>query len=95
MAATHGMGDVMEARFPGRALALERSGMSFQRLHPGARQPFGHVHHEQEELYVVVEGGGRVKLDDDIVPLRTLDALRVPPRVTRCFEAGPEGGLSR
>ena len=36
-------------------------------------------------------GGGRAKLDEEIVELRPLDALRVAPEVTRAFEAGPEG----
>jgi hypothetical protein len=32
-----------------------------------------------------------VKLDDEIVDLGRLDALRVAPQVMRQFEAGPEG----
>lgn len=89
-AAGHGLAGI-EARFASAALGLERSGVSLQRLGPGVRQPFGHRHREQEEVYVVVEGGGRVRLEDRTVPLRTWDALRVAPAVTRCFEAGPEG----
>jgi mannose-6-phosphate isomerase-like protein (cupin superfamily) len=81
----------MEARFPTRELALEHSGASFQRLAPGYRQPFAHRHREQEEVYVVVEGGGRMKIDDEIVDLRKHDFVRVPPEATRCLEGGPEG----
>ena len=57
----------------------------------GKRQPFGHKHEEAEEVYVVIAGSGRVKLDDEIVEIETLDAIRVSPGVTRAFEGGSEG----
>jgi mannose-6-phosphate isomerase-like protein (cupin superfamily) len=81
----------MSARFASGELGLQKSGVSLQALAPNKRGPFGHRHSEQEELYVVVAGGGRVKLDDEVVDLRQWDALRVPPEVTRQFEAGPDG----
>jgi mannose-6-phosphate isomerase-like protein (cupin superfamily) len=65
--------------------------MSYQRFAPNFRGPFGHRHERQEELYVVVRGGGRLKLDDEVVELTTWDAIRVPPEVTRCFEGGADG----
>jgi mannose-6-phosphate isomerase-like protein (cupin superfamily) len=89
-AAAHDLAGI-EARFASVPLGLEHGGVSLQRLDAGVRQPFGHRHREQEELYVVVEGGGRVRLDAEVVALRTWDALRVPGPVTRCFEAGPDG----
>jgi len=81
----------IEARFAGRPLGLEHSGVSHQRYAPNFRQPFGHRHKRQEELYVVVGGGGRLKLDDEIVDVQQWDAVRIPPEITRCVEAGPEG----
>src|SRR5947207_12874767 len=81
----------MEARFARKPLEAERSGISYQRLAPGFRGPFGHRHAEQEETYVVVSGGGRVKLEDGVHELRQWDALRVAPRTGRGFEAGPNG----
>ncbi len=81
----------MEARFASGDLGLQESGMSLQRLAPDYAAPFGHRHHVQEELYVVLEGSGRVKLDDEIVELRALDAIRVAPEVSRAFAAGPDG----
>ena len=48
-------------------------------LRPGKRQPFAHRHEEAEEIYVVLSGSGRVKLDDEIVDLGTMDAIRVAP----------------
>jgi hypothetical protein len=40
---------------------------------------------------VALSGSGRVRLDDDIVEVEALDAIRVAPAVTRAFEAGPDG----
>jgi mannose-6-phosphate isomerase-like protein (cupin superfamily) len=52
---------------------------------------FGHRHENAEEVYVILAGSGRVKLDDEIVDVETMDAIRVSPEVTRAFEAGPAG----
>jgi mannose-6-phosphate isomerase-like protein (cupin superfamily) len=81
----------LEARFAAGDLALEKSAVSYQRLAPGFRLPFGHSHDRQEELYVVLSGTGRLKLDDEIVEVGPLDAVRIAPEVTRGFEAGPDG----
>ena len=81
----------IEWRFARAALGSPELGVSRFTYEPGARMPWGHRHREQEELYVVVAGSGRAKLDDEIVELATRDALRVSPGVTRQFEAGPEG----
>ncbi len=50
-----------------------------------------HRHTGAEEIYVVLGGSGWVKLDDELIELRELDAVRVAPRVARAFEAGPAG----
>jgi uncharacterized cupin superfamily protein len=81
----------LESRFARRALGLEKSGLSYYRVAPGYRLPFGHNHGEQEEVYLIVSGSARMKLDDKIVELQQWDALRVPGEVTRGFEAGPDG----
>jgi mannose-6-phosphate isomerase-like protein (cupin superfamily) len=87
-----GLGENGEARFAKDDLAAEQTGVSHHRVNPGKRQPFGHRHEQAEEVYVVLAGSGRVKLDDEIVEIERLDAIRVSPRVTRAFEAG-SGGL--
>lgn len=79
-----------QARFPTAELGLERTGVALHRLPPGVRIPFGHRHVEAEELYVVLAGHGRVRLDDEVVELRPYDALRVGPGVVRGFEGGDE-----
>jgi mannose-6-phosphate isomerase-like protein (cupin superfamily) len=86
-----GFEEVQEARFATKDLDAEETGVSHLRVKPGKRQGFAHKHDEAEEVYVVVEGSGRVKLDDDIVELTELDAIRVSPGVTRQFEGGPDG----
>lgn len=86
-----GFGDDMEARFAKDDVDAEETGFSFHRLKPGKRQPFGHNHEEAEEVYVIVRGSGLLKLDDEIIEVERLDAIRVSPTVTRAFEAGEEG----
>ncbi len=86
-----GMAPDMQARFAASDLGLERSAISLQRLAPNVTQPFGHHHKGQEELYVVVDGNGTVKLDDEIFDVGAWDAVRVAPEVTRAFAAGPDG----
>jgi len=73
------------------ALGLAESGLSHQRIPPGHRFPYGHTHKTQEEVYVVVRGSGRMKLDDEVVELQEWDVVRVPPGTWRGYEAGPEG----
>src|SRR5688572_19383100 len=81
----------LEFRLATEALELERSGLGYQRVPPGYRFPYGHTHRKQEEVYVVLRGSGRMKLDDEIVELKEWDAVRVPPGTWRGYEAGPEG----
>jgi mannose-6-phosphate isomerase-like protein (cupin superfamily) len=81
----------LEFRLATKALELERSGLSYQRVPPGHRFPYGHTHKTQEEVYVIVGGSGRMKVDDEIVELEEWDAVRVPPGSWRGYEAGPEG----
>ena len=91
MAPRFGYQDQGEARFPTRALDARLTGVSHQRLRPGVRQAFGHRHHHAEEVFVVLAGSGRVKIDDEIRDIRPLDAIRVAPSSARAFEAGPAG----
>jgi quercetin dioxygenase-like cupin family protein len=86
-----GLSEMGEAHFPREELGAESTGLSYQVLKPGKRQAFGHRHHKAEEVYVVLSGSGRVRLDDEIVEIARLDAIRVQPSVARAFEAGPDG----
>ena len=91
MAPKFGLASMGESRFASEDLATEETGVAHYRLLPGKRQPFGHRHEQAEEVYVVLSGAGRVKLDDEIAQIGRLDAIRVAPPVIRCFEAGPDG----
>ncbi len=86
-----GLAPDQEARFAKEDLEAEQTGVSHHRLMPGKRQPFGHRHTDAEEVYVILSGSGRMKLDEDVLEVEALDAIRVAPGVTRAFEAGPEG----
>jgi len=81
----------LEFRSATGALELEESGLCYQRVPPGYRFPYGHTHKTQEEVYVVVGGSGRMKVDDEVVELELWDAVRIPPGMWRGYEAGPEG----
>jgi mannose-6-phosphate isomerase-like protein (cupin superfamily) len=91
LAAKHGFGETQEARFPRGDLEAQSTGVAYLILRPGKRQPFAHRHNDAEEIYVVLAGDGRIKLDDDIVAVRPLDSIRMAPGVTRMLEAGPDG----
>ena len=86
-----GLSPDLEARFARKALELERSGVSYQRIGPDFRVPFGHTHANQEEIYVIVSGSGRVKLGDETADVKAWDAVRVASGTWRGFEAGPDG----
>ncbi len=90
-AAEFGHGDAMEFRAAGGDVDAEDTGFAFTRIKPGKRQPFGHRHENAEEVYVIVRGAGRLKLDDEVIEVERLDAIRVSPEVTRAFEAGDDG----
>ena len=81
----------MQARFARSAIEGETLGLSLFRLEPGFRIPFGHKHVTQEEVYVVVRGSARVKVEDEIVELTEWDAIRFPKGTMRQMEGGPDG----
>lgn len=86
-----GFGEIQEARFANDDLETENTGFSHHRVKPGKRQSFGHKHDKAEEVYVVIGGSGRMKLDDEIIEVTELDAIRVTPGVIRAFEGGDDG----
>jgi mannose-6-phosphate isomerase-like protein (cupin superfamily) len=81
----------MEARFGRRALEGESLGLSHMKLEPNFRIPFGHKHAGQEEVYVIVRGSARIKVEDEIVELGEWDAIRFDVDTMRNVEAGPDG----
>ena len=86
-----GLSPDLEARFARKTLESKKVAVSYQRLLPNVRIPFGHRHASQEEIYVVLSGSAHAKLEDETVELHQWDALRVDPETMRAIEAGPEG----
>jgi uncharacterized cupin superfamily protein len=86
-----GMSPQMEMRMARVPLEMQNAGISYQRLAPNFRLPFGHNHNQQEEVYVVLSGTLRAKVADEVHELGAFDALRVDRETMRSFEAGPEG----
>lgn len=90
-AMSNGFGERWEARVARSDLEAKQVGLTHFRLRPGKRSPFMHRHGHAEEIYLVLGGSGRVKLDDELLELNVLDAVRVAAEVARAFEAGPDG----
>jgi mannose-6-phosphate isomerase-like protein (cupin superfamily) len=88
-----GMSPNLEMRMARVPLELENSGLSYLRIAPNFRLPFGHTHNQQEEVYVLVEGSARMKIEDETRDLKQWDAVRVHKDTMRSFEGGPEGAL--
>jgi uncharacterized cupin superfamily protein len=85
------MPDGMDSRFPKGMLGCTIGGIGVEKLPAGVRTPFGHTHTRQEEIYVVAEGSGRIKLDDEVHELRQWDIVRIGQGVMRNLEGGSDG----
>jgi mannose-6-phosphate isomerase-like protein (cupin superfamily) len=86
-----GLAPDLEFRMGRVPLDMENAGVSYIRMASNYRIPFGHNHKNQEEVYVVVAGSGRVKLGDEVRDLAQWDAVRVHKDTMRGFEAGADG----
>jgi mannose-6-phosphate isomerase-like protein (cupin superfamily) len=81
----------VQARFARSHIDSDQLGLTRMTYAPDTRSPMGHSHREQEEVYLVLSGAGRMKLDDDTIDLRPWDVVRVAPHTVRGFHSGPEG----
>lgn len=88
-----GMSPNLEMRMARVPLGLENSGLSYLRIAPNFRLPFGHTHKQQEEVYVLVDGSARMRIGDETRELKQWDAVRVHKDTMRSFEGGPDGAL--
>ena len=86
-----GLEEKLEFRMARVGLGMENSGLSYLKVAPGYRFPFGHKHKNQEEVYVLVSGGARMKIEDEVEDLKQWDAVRVHKDTMRSIEAGDEG----
>ncbi len=78
----------------GRQLETSWLGARFWRLEPGQAST-KHRHAAQEELYVLLEGTGQIRVDDhDALTLKRYDALGIEPRsVRQVFNGTSEDAL--
>ena len=65
-----------------RGTAAQKLGASFDILAPGKRGCPYHLHHAQEEMFIVVEGHGTLRVAGEMLPLKAGDVIFIP--------AGPE-----
>jgi uncharacterized cupin superfamily protein len=65
-----------------RGTAARKLGASVDTLAPGMRSCPYHFHHAQEEMFIVIEGSGRLRVAGELIPLRAGDVAFIP--------AGPE-----
>ena len=66
----------------GRQLEARQLGARLWRLKPGQAST-RHRHIDQEELYLLLEGSGRIRVDDDLLTLAPLDTVLVEPGSAR------------
>ncbi|MEP6909628.1 MAG: cupin domain-containing protein [Actinomycetota bacterium] len=86
-----GLSPDLEVRFGRVPLEAELVGVTYQRIAPNFKVPFGHKHKTQEEVYLVLSGNLNVKVGDEVKELGPWDAIRVSKDTMRGFEAGPDG----
>ncbi len=73
---------------PRRQLGLTGVALGLINLPPGEGYTFTHSHREQEEVYMVLAGGGTLLVDGEAVPLAPGDMVRVDPASKRALHNG-------
>jgi quercetin dioxygenase-like cupin family protein len=86
-----GLSPQLESRMARVPLEMENAGLSYIRIAPGFRIPFGHKHKNQEEVYVLVSGNARIKIEEEVREMKPWDAVRLHRDTVRGFEAGDQG----
>jgi uncharacterized cupin superfamily protein len=61
-----------------RGTAAEKLGASFDILAPGKRGCPYHLHHAQEEMFIVIEGSGTLRVAGEMLPLKPGDVVFIP-----------------
>ena len=62
--------------------AAQQMGASFDIVAPGQQSSPYHYHHAEEEMFIVVQGQGTLRVADELVPIKAGDVISIP--------AGPE-----
>ena len=71
---------------PRRQLGLAGVALGLINLPAHEGYSFTHTHREQEEVYMVLEGAGRLLIDGEEVPLAAGDMVRVDPASKRALK---------
>jgi uncharacterized cupin superfamily protein len=71
---------------PRRQLNLAGVALGLINLPPQQGYTFTHCHREQEEVYMVLAGTGRLLVDDEMIPLTAGDMVRVDPAAKRALK---------
>ena len=82
-----------EFRMATGPLGNEQVAVTYRRMPAGTggKGSYGHRHHTQEEVYVVLHGSAEFKLDDEVFEAGPLTAVRVAPKVVRSvWNEGPD-----
>ena len=74
-------------------LALTGAEISVNRLPAGAGVPFVHSHKNNEEIYGILEGRGKVVIDGEEIALNAGDWLKIAPAAKRQFSAAEDSGI--
>ena len=71
---------------PRRRLGLTGVALGLINLPPGEGYTFTHRHRQQEEVYIVLAGSGRLLVENELVPLAAGDTVRVAPAARRALQ---------
>jgi uncharacterized cupin superfamily protein len=77
--------------FGGADLGLSGCEVSFNRFNAGQTTPFVHAHKLNEEVYIVVQGGGLFYVDGQELPIQEGSVVRCAPAAQRALKAGGQG----
>ncbi len=75
-------------------LSLTGAEISINNLPAGASVPFVHAHKNNEEIYTILSGKGKVVIDGETVELTVGDWIRISPAAKRQFFAAEDDGIS-
>ena len=76
------------------ALDLTGAEISINRLPAGAGVPFVHSHKNNEEIYGVISGSGKVCIEGEEIALGAGDWLKIAPAAKRQFSAADDEGIT-
>lgn len=75
------------------ALGLTGAEVSINTVPPNGGVPFVHVHTNNEELYIVLEGKGELWIDGETLSIQAGDSFRIDPAGKRAIRAAADSSL--